>query len=53
MSYKDKIEEAAKMFVTLELEDFMAVENVIDRILKNKKDVGIEHMTTQKNMNIQ
>lgn len=53
MSYQDIIEEAARMFVKLELEDVIAVENVIERIVKHKKDSGIEHKITQKHMNIQ
>lgn len=49
MEYENKIEQAAKMFINLDLEDFIVVESVINRIIKTKES-SVEHGTRQKNV---
>ena len=46
MNNKNKIEQTAKMLLNLELEDFIAVENVIDRMINSKNEKSkVKHET--------
>ena len=38
MNYENKIEETARMLLNLDFKDFVAVENVIDRMINSKKE---------------
>ena len=38
MNYENKIEETARMLLNLDFNDFVAVENVIDRMINSKKE---------------
>ena len=38
MNYENKIEETARMLLNLDFKDFVAVDNVIDRMINSKKE---------------
>lgn len=46
MNYENKIEQTAKMFIDLELEDFLIVETFINRITMKREQI-VEHETRQ------
>lgn len=51
MNYENKIEQTAKEMISLEREDFMAVDNIINKIIISKKNKeAVQHGTRQKSV---